>query len=63
VAEAFPPEWMRPEMVDEVIRCVRGLPVSPKQKKHALYEWCAVVGVELTGAMVERVTGLPAGEI
>ena len=63
MAEAFPPDWMVPEMVNRVIARLRRLPISPKQKKHALYEWCKVVGVELTAEMVERVTGLPAGEI
>lgn len=63
MAEAFPPDWMVPEMADAVIRRLRALPISAKAKKHALYEWCKVVEVELTAEMVQRVTGLPAGEI
>ena len=63
MAEVFPPDWMVPGMVNHVIRRLRALPISPKQKKHALYEWCKVVEVELTAEMVQRVTGLPAGEI
>lgn len=63
MAEAFPPDWMVPGMAHHVIARLRALPISAKQKKHALYEWCEVVGVELTAAMVEAVTGLPAGEI
>ena len=63
MAEVFPPDWMVPEMANRVIVRLRGLPISAKQKKHALYEWCEVVGVELTAEMVYRVTGLPAGEV
>lgn len=63
MAEAFPPGWLVPGMVDRVILRLRRLPINAKQKKHALYEWCRVVGVELTAEMVQRVTGLPAGEI
>lgn len=63
MVDAFPPGWMLPEMVDTVIRYLRRLPVSAKQKKYGLYEWCKTVGVELTAEMVERVTGLPAGEV
>lgn len=63
VAEAFPPALMQPEAVDRVIDLLWGLPVSPKVKKYALYEWCKTVEVDLTAEMVERVTGLPAGEI
>lgn len=63
MVEAFPPGWMRPGAVRQVIRCLKRLPISARRKKHALYEWCMVVGVELTAAMVEEVTGLPAGAV
>ena len=63
VAEAFPPELLQPGAVDEVISLLQDLPISPKAKKYTLYEWCKTVGVDLTAEMVERVTGLPAGEI
>lgn len=63
VAEAFPPALMQPEAADRVIDLLQGLPVSAKVKKYALYEWCKTVGVDLTAKMVERVTGLRAGEI
>lgn len=63
MAGVWSPEWLVPEMVDRVIGRLRWLHISAKQKKYALYEWCKIVGVELTAEMVERVTGLPAGEI
>lgn len=63
MAEAFPPGWLEPEAVDKVIARLRGLPINARHKKYALYEWCKTVGVELTAEMVERVTGLRAGEI
>ena len=63
MAEIFPVSWLRPEALSWVLDFLENLPVSAKQKKHALYEWSEWAGVELTAEMVERVTGLPAGEV
>lgn len=63
MAEAFPPDWLVPERLNDVIWRLRALPISGEGKKHALYEWCKHAGVALTGDMVERVTGRPAGEV
>ena len=63
MAEVVLEMWGDPGDVDEVIAWLVKLPMEPKVKKYALHEWCLMVGVEMTGEMVERVTGLPAGEI
>lgn len=63
VAEVFPPSWLRPEALELVVDFIEFLPVDAKVKKRTLYEWAKVAGVELTAEMVERVTGLPAGEV
>lgn len=63
MAEVFPPSWLQPSALDMVIDFIRFLPLSARQRKATLYEWCQAAGVELTAEMVERVTGLPAGEM
>lgn len=63
MAEVFPPSWLRPDALEMVVDFIRWLPVSAKVKKATLYEWAMTAGVELTAEMVERVTGLPAGEV
>ena len=63
MAEIFPASWLRPEALPWVLEFIENLPVNAKTRKHALYEWSEWAGVKLTAEMVERVTGLPAGEI
>ena len=62
MSEALPPEWDSPEDKERVIRLLIRLPISPRQKKFVLYEWCGLHGVDMTAEDVERVTGRPAGE-
>jgi len=54
---------MRPEALPWVIDLLANLPVDAKTKKRALQEWADSSGFKLTAKIVERVTGLPAGEI
>jgi len=63
MAEVFPPSWMRPEALPMVVDFIRHLPVDAKVKKRTLQEWAEHAGVKLTAELVERVTGLPAGEV
>lgn len=63
MAEVFPDSWLRPEALPWVLAFIEHLPVDAKVKKRTLHEWTEAAGVALTAAMVERVTGLPAGEI
>lgn len=63
VAEIFPASWMRPEALPWVKDLLKHLPVDAKTKKYTLQEWANSAGVKLTAAVVEEVTGLPAGEV
>lgn len=63
VAEVFPPSWLRPEALPWVKDLLKQLPVDAKTKKRTLQEWATSAGVKLTAALVEEVTGLPAGEV
>lgn len=63
LVEIFPEGWLRPGALERVLRRLESLDVDGRYKKYALYEWCQTVEVEMTAEMVERVTGLPAGEI
>ncbi len=63
MAELFPLSWLRPEAQEMVLDFMANLPVDAKARKRAVFEWSKAAGVELTAAMVERVTGLPAGEV
>lgn len=63
MSEIFPPEWDQPADKEKVILLLIRLDVDPRNKKHALYEWCQMHGIEMTARDVERVTGRPAGEI
>lgn len=63
MAEAFPPGWLRPEMLWAVLRRLRRLPIEPLQKKYALHEWCVTVGVRMEAWMVWYVTGIRPGWI
>jgi len=42
---------------------IRGLRLTPEDKKQVLMEWAEMAGVTVTAEKVERVTGLPAGEV
>jgi len=63
MAEVFPDSWMRPEALPWVADLIAHLPVDARVKKRTLQEWATCVGVKLTAELVERVTGVPAGEI
>ena len=63
MAEVFPSSWLRPEALDLVLDFIAAMPISVRDKKATLYEWAKWAGVELEAWMVERVTGLPAGEV
>ncbi len=63
MSEIFPVSWMRPEALPWVLAFLENLPVLAEHKKQALEAWSKWAGVRLTAAMVERVTGIKAGEI
>jgi hypothetical protein len=63
MSEIFPYSWCRPEYQELVEDFIRNLPVSADIKKQVLIEWCDCAGVRITAEKVERVTGLPAGEV
>ena len=63
MSEVFPLEWDSIEDKERVIRLLIDLPLDPRAKKAALFEWCKLHGIELMGEDVRRVTGRPAGEI
>lgn len=63
MAEIWPDSWLVPEMLEKVLDFIEHLPVDAKTKKNTLFEWCKAAGVKLTGDMVMRVTGRPAGEV
>ena len=63
MSEVFPPEWDSVEDKERVILLLISLEIGAREKKYALYEWCRLHDVELTGEDVRRVTGRPAGEI
>lgn len=59
----WPDSWCVPAMQRQVEDFIRNLPISVDDKKQALIAWCECAGVKITAAKVERVTGLPAGEV
>ncbi len=59
----WPDDWCVPEMQERVESFLRHLPISPEDKKQALMAWCECAGVQITCEKVERVTGLPCGEV
>ena len=63
MAEVFPPSWMRPGAIRRVVELLKHLPIDARTKKRTLQEWADHVDVKLTAAVVEEVTGLPAGEV
>ncbi len=63
MAEVFPDSWLRPDALLWVIDFIEWLPIDPKVRKRTLLEWAKHAGVELTAVQIERVTGLPAGEV
>ncbi len=63
MSEDIPEEWFLEEHKPLVIGWLVIIPVPPKTKKWALWEWCQRYGFEMTREDVEAVTGLPAGEI
>jgi len=63
VTELFPASWFDVALLDLVVAFLANLPIDPEDKKRAIMEWAEEVGLELTGEIVERVTGVPAGEV
>jgi len=62
VAEELIFPYGEKEDVWRVIAYLLALPISPRLRKLLLWEWCKWIGVDMTGEMVEMVTGRPAGE-
>ena len=63
MSEAFPEEWTGVDGKLRVIRALRELPLTWREKKAALFEWCKEHEVKLWAADVKAVTGRPAGEV
>lgn len=63
VNELFPDSWMDASLLDLVVDLIAALPIDPEDKKRAIQEWSEESGVQLTGEIVERVTGVTAGEV
>ena len=63
VHELFPPDWYNAELLPLVLSFIRHLPVDPEEKKRSFQIWAEESGVEVTGEMIERITGLPASEV
>lgn len=59
----FPDSWFVLEKLQTVIEYLHWLPIDPEDRKFFLVEWAARSGVEVTGEMIEAVTGEPAGKI
>lgn len=63
MGESIPPAWHHAEDKEAVIRWLIGLPIDPRNKKWALYEWGQLHEVAITAEDYQRVTGLPPGQI
>jgi len=63
MGEVFPVSWYTPEAQELVEDFIRELRLTPEDKKQVLIEWAERAGVTVTAEKVERVTGLPAGEV
>lgn len=63
MSEAFPEEWAGRMGKIKVMVALSKLPLSWREKKAALREWCVEHDVELLARDVELVTGRPAGEV
>jgi len=63
MSEAFPEEWEGEMGKVRVIWLLQATPLTWRQRKAALYEWCSEHDVELSANDVVRVTGRPAGEV
>ena len=59
----IPDSWCVPGMLEMVLDLLANLPMTADDKKQGLIDWCDCAGVVITAEMVERVTGLPAGEV
>ena len=54
IYEIFPIGLLDPDRVDDVLIFIRGLPLTPEDKKRLLMMWTKELGVALTRDMVER---------
>lgn len=63
VIDVLPVSWFKCELKEQVIDFLRRLPIDPEDRKTAFWAWCGLAGCECDARDVERVTGLPAGEI
>lgn len=63
MGESIPPAWHHEADKEQVILWLIRMPIDPRQKKWALYEWGQVNEVLITADDYQRVTGLPPGQI
>ncbi len=63
VTDVFPSSWFDPDLIELVIDWIANLPIDAEDKKRTFMGWAEEVGVEIEAWMVERLTGLPAGEV
>ena len=52
MTDYFPPSFMNPDALEEVIEWLRALPIDHVDKKRELLTWASIVGVHLTGEQV-----------
>ena len=61
--EIFPAGLLAEDKLEDVILFLQELPLSPREKKYALIDWCKLVGVAFTHEMVELLLGPLAGRV
>lgn len=49
MTEFFPPSFLNPDALQDVIAWIQALPIEPEDKKRVLLDWASRVGVSLTG--------------
>jgi hypothetical protein len=55
VGAYFPPGYLDPDKLDEVIAWLLSLPIDPEDRKRLLVIWCQLVGVVLTEDLIRRI--------
>ena len=53
--EIFPPELLRADKVEDVVKFLLGLECRAIDRKELLCDWCSETGHPLTPGLVERV--------
>ncbi|MBA7703220.1 hypothetical protein ES703_112002 [subsurface metagenome] len=54
MTEFFPPSFMTPHALEDVISWIRSLPLDSVDRKELLMDWASIVGVSLSGDDVLR---------